>query len=100
MTNYEGEKMNKAELIDAIAQELEVPKAAAGRFIDSFVHHIIKNLSKGESVVIPGLGSFVVSNRAARKGRNPQTGAEIKIAASRVARFRPAKKLKDSVSGK
>ena len=89
--------MNKAELIDAIAQDTESTKASVAKFVDSFIDQTIKALKKGESLVLPRFGSFVVSNRAARKGRNPQTGAEIKIEASRVARFKAGKNLKDEL---
>ncbi|MCX7090242.1 MAG: HU family DNA-binding protein [Legionellales bacterium] len=92
--------MNKSDLVDAIAGETGATKAATANFIDSFVENIISALKKGESVALPGFGTLEVRPRAARTGRNPQTGAEIKIAASHVVRFKPGKKLKETVAGK
>ena len=92
--------MNKSDLVDAIASDTGATKAATLIFIDSFIDNIISALKKTESVTLPGFGSFAVSPRAARTGRNPQTGAAIKIEASYVVRFKPGKKLKETVSGK
>ncbi|MCX7119394.1 MAG: HU family DNA-binding protein [Gammaproteobacteria bacterium] len=92
--------MNKTELVDALAGQAEITKVAAGKIIDDLTAIISAELSNGGEVALPGFGSFVVANRAARQGRNPQTGAVIKIAADRVVKFKVGKKLKDSVSTK
>ena len=89
--------MNKSELIDAIASQADLSKAAAGRAVDAAVKVIKTSLRKGGSVTLIGFGTFHVSKRAARMGRNPRTGAEIKIRAAKVPKFRPGKALKDSV---
>ena len=88
--------MNKNELIDAIAAEADLPKAAAGRALDAVVNAITGELAKGESVAIVGFGTFSVKPRAAREGRNPRTGETIKIAASNTPGFKPGKGLKDA----
>jgi DNA-binding protein HU-beta len=90
--------MNKAELIDAIAGTAELSKADAGRALDATVAAITKALQKGDSVAVIGFGSFVVRERAARTGRNPKTGEEIKIAASKNPVFKAGKALKDAVN--
>ena len=80
--------MNKAELIDAIAASAGLSKADAKRALDGFVSATTGALSKGDTISLVGFGSFSVSERAARDGRNPQTGAVIKIAAKKVAKFK------------
>ena len=92
--------MTKADIIDRMASDADVSKAAAGRALDSALEAITKSLTKGDSVTLVGFGTFTVSKRAARKGRNPQTGAEISIPASKVPRFKPGKGLKDSINRK
>lgn len=92
--------MTKAELIDKIAKDAKVSKAVAGNALSSVIDGISKALAKGDSVTLVGFGTFSVSRRAARKGRNPQTGSEIRIAAAKVPRFRPGKNLKDMVNKK
>jgi DNA-binding protein HU-beta len=89
--------VNKSELVDAIAKEAEMSKAAAVRALDALITSITKALKKGEEVALVGFGTFHVKKREARKGRNPRTGAEIKIAAAKVPGFRAGKTLKDSV---
>ncbi|HQR56307.1 MAG TPA: HU family DNA-binding protein [Burkholderiaceae bacterium] len=89
--------MNKTELIDHIAKQADISKAAAGRALEAIVGGIRHSLKKGNSVTLVGFGTFTVSKRAARTGRNPRTGAAIKIKAARVPKFRPGKALKDSV---
>jgi len=89
--------MTKAELIDKMAADGKVSKAEAGRLLDSFLSNVTSALGKGESVTLVGFGTFTVSQRAARKGRNPQTGATINIPAAKIPRFRPGKGLKDKV---
>ena len=91
--------MNKAELIEIIASEADLSKAAAGRALDAAVAGITKALKKGDSVSLIGFGTFAVGKRAARTGRNPQTGDAIKIKAAKVPKFRPGKGLKDTVNG-
>ena len=89
--------MNKSELVDFIAAEAEISKAAAGRALDAVTTAVKKTLKKGDSVTLVGFGTFSVGKRAARVGRNPQTGAEIKIKAAKVPKFKPGKGLKDAV---
>jgi DNA-binding protein HU-beta len=90
--------MNKSELIDAIAKSADISKAAAGRALDATVDSIKKSLKKGDLVSLVGFGTFYVGKRAARTGRNPQTGATIKIKAAKVPKFRAGKGLKDAVN--
>ncbi len=90
--------MNKSELVDFIAAEAEISKAAAGRALDAVTTAVKKTLKKGGTVTLVGFGTFSVGKRAARVGRNPQTGAEIKIKAAKVPKFRPGKALKDAVN--
>ena len=90
--------MNKAELIEAIADHADMTKADAGRALDATIDSITAALKKGDSVALVGFGTFSVKDRAARTGRNPQTGAEIQIAASKVAHFAVGKSLKDAVA--
>ncbi len=90
--------MNKSELIDAVAATADLSKASAGRAIDAMVETISDTLRGGDPVVLVGFGSFVVKDRAARIGRNPQTGAEIQIKAARVPAFKAGKALKDAVN--
>lgn len=89
--------MNKSELIDAIATGAGLTKVSAGKVIDTFMSTVTDVLKHGGQVVLPGFGSFSTGNRAARTGRNPQTGKEIQIKASRVAKFKAGKKLKEAV---
>jgi len=89
--------MTKAELIEKMATDGKVSKAEAGRLLNSFITNVSGALSKGDTVTLVGFGTFTVSKRAARKGRNPQTGATINIPASKIPRFRPGKGLKDKV---
>tara|TARA_Y100000992_G_scaffold177988_1_gene120043 strand:- start:367 stop:639 length:273 start_codon:yes stop_codon:yes gene_type:complete len=90
--------VNKSELIDAIASGADVSKASAGRALDSAIGAIMGALKSGDSVALVGFGTFSVKHRAARSGRNPQTGAEIQIAAANVPSFKAGKALKDSVN--
>ena len=80
--------MNKAELVEAIASESKLTKADAQRALEGFINATTKALKKGDRVALVGFGSFSVAKRAARTGRNPQTGKEIKIAAKKVAKFK------------
>ncbi|MDY6009530.1 MAG: HU family DNA-binding protein [Duodenibacillus sp.] len=90
--------MNKNELVEQIAQAADISKGKAALALDAFVAAVTDSLKKGEDVSLVGFGTFTVSERAARTGRNPQTGAEIKIEASNVPKFRAGKKLKDAVN--
>lgn len=85
--------MNKAELVNKIADDTGVTKTQANAAIDSFIEAVTKTLKSGGKVTLVGFGTFVISKRKARKGRNPQTGAEISIKARRVARFKAGKEL-------
>ncbi len=90
--------MNKTELIDHIAKQADISKAAAGRALDSIISAVKTTLKKGNSVTLVGFGTFSVGKRAARSGRNPRTGATIKIKAAKVPKFRAGKALKDAVN--
>ena len=90
--------MNKSELIDQIAKSADISKAAAGRALDATVGAIRTSLKKGGMVTLVGFGTFYVGKHAARSGRNPRTGATIKIKAARVPKFRAGKALKDAVN--
>lgn len=89
--------MNKAELIESMAAEAKITKADAKRALDAFVNNTTKALKKGDRVALVGFGTFSVSKRAARKGRNPQTGKEIKIAAKKVVKFKAGADLSKKV---
>lgn len=89
--------MTKTELIEHIASQNEMTKAAAGRALDSVLEAIEKTLVSGDKLALPGFGTFSTGKRAARTGRNPQTGAEIKIAAAVTVKFTAGKSLKDAV---
>ncbi|MCY3640786.1 MAG: HU family DNA-binding protein [Gammaproteobacteria bacterium] len=90
--------MNKSELIDQVANTADLSKAAAGRAVDAALDAITGSLKQSEPVSLVGFGTFLVRERAARKGRNPQTGENIDIAASRAAAFKPGKALKDALN--
>jgi DNA-binding protein HU-beta len=90
--------VNKSELIDAIAASADLPKAAAGRALDATLEAVTKALQNNESVALVGFGTFSVKERAARTGRNPQTGQPIEIAAATLPTFKPGKALKDAVN--
>ena len=90
--------MNKGDLIDAIAKDAGLSKVDAGNALNAFVSNVSKSLKKGENVQLIGFGTFSISARAARTGRNPQSGAEIKIAAKNVAKFKAGKALAEAVN--
>lgn len=90
--------MNKAELIEAIANSTKSTKADAGRALDATIEAVGKALKKGDRISLVGFGSFSVAKRAARLGRNPQTGKEIKIAAKKVVKFKAGTELATSVN--
>ncbi|GAA5138377.1 HU family DNA-binding protein [Thalassotalea piscium] len=88
--------MNKTQLIEKIAIDADITKASAGRALDAFMGAVTESLVAGEDVALVGFGTFKVSDRAARTGRNPQTGAVIQIAASKAPGFKAGKTLKDT----
>ncbi|MBF6056921.1 MULTISPECIES: HU family DNA-binding protein [Thiomicrorhabdus] len=90
--------MNKSELVSAIAEEAGLTKADAAKALDATVSAITKAMSAGDTVAIIGFGTFKVGERAARTGRNPQTGAEMQIPAAKVPKFTAGKALKDAVN--
>lgn len=89
--------MNKAELIEAVATAAELPKATATRAVEGLLSAVANALKQGQQVALPGFGTFEVRERAARQGRNPQTGQTIEIKASKVPSFKAGKALKDAV---
>jgi DNA-binding protein HU-beta len=90
--------VNKSELVDAIADGADISKASAGRALDSAIDAITATLKNGDQVSLVGFGTYSVKHRAARAGRNPQTGAEIQISAANVPSFKAGKALKDAVN--
>ncbi len=90
--------MNKTELIDAVAEATDLSKADAGRAVDAVVDTITGALKEGDAVTLVGFGTFLVRPRAARTGRNPQTGATIEIKAANAPAFKAGKALKDAVN--
>jgi DNA-binding protein HU-beta len=89
--------VNKGELIEHIAKQADLSKAAASRALDAVIGGVRTTLKKGGTVSLVGFGTFSVTKRAARTGRNPRTGATIKIKAAKVPKFRPGKALKDAL---
>jgi DNA-binding protein HU-beta len=94
----QGALVNKTELIEHIAKNADISKAAATRALESTIGAIRTTLKKGNSVSLVGFGTFAVGKRAARTGRNPRTGAAIKIKAAKIPKFRPGKALKDALN--
>lgn len=92
--------MTKAELVDSMAKAGGTSKAAAEKALNGFLDAVKKSLKKGQKVALTGFGTFSVSNRKARMGRNPQTGAAIRIKATKVPKFTAGKSLKQAVGGK
>jgi len=90
--------MNKAEIIEKIASQADMTKASAERVLNSSIEQIIKSVTKGEDVQLIGFGTFKSGKRAARIGRNPQTGAELKIPATKTVKFSAGKAFKDAVN--
>jgi len=89
--------MNKGQLVEAISRDARITKTQAQDALDAFVKNVQSSLKNGDKVTIVGFGTFSASNRAARMGRNPQTGAPIQIAAKRVAKFSAGKALKEAI---
>ncbi|MBQ7480252.1 MAG: HU family DNA-binding protein [Lachnospiraceae bacterium] len=92
--------MNKTELVDAIAKKASISKKDAEAAVKAFTEAVTAELKKGGKVQLVGFGTFEVAKRAAREGRNPQSGAVMKIAASKAPKFKAGKALKDTVNGK
>lgn len=90
--------MNKAELVAVMAEKAEISKKDAEKALKAFTEVVAEEMKKGEKVQLVGFGTFEVSERAARTGRNPQTGAEMKIPASKAPKFKAGKALKDMVN--
>ena len=90
--------MNKTELVAAIAEQAEISKKDAEKALKAFTDVVAEELKKGEKIQLVGFGTFEVSERAAREGRNPQTGEAMKIAASKAPKFKAGKALKDSIN--
>ncbi|MEJ2424920.1 MAG: HU family DNA-binding protein [Candidatus Thiodiazotropha sp.] len=90
--------MNKAELIEAMAESADISKAAAARALDGMVNAVTEVMKAGDTLSLVGFGTFSVKERAAREGRNPQTGETIKIKASKIPSFKAGKALKDAIN--
>jgi DNA-binding protein HU-beta len=97
-TIQRGFFVNKSELIDHIAKQADISKAAAGRALEAVISGVQTTLKKGDTVSLVGFGTFAVTTRAARTGRNPRTGDAIKIKKAKVPKFRPGKALKDALN--
>jgi DNA-binding protein HU-beta len=93
-----GKEVNKSELIEHIATQADISKAAAGRALEALIGGVKIALKKNETVSLVGFGTFSLTERAARQGRNPRTGDAIKIKSAKVPKFRPGKALKDAVN--
>ena len=89
--------MTKADLISSMAKDSKITKTAAEKALNAFTGSVTKALKKGDKITLTGFGTFSTARRKARKGRNPRTGQEIKIGATKVARFKPGNKLRRSV---
>ena len=96
MNNLKGNTVNKSQLVDQIAENADISKAAAGRALDALVETVTETLKSGDQVTLVGFGSFIVRERAARTGRNPKTGEAIEISAAKVPAFKAGKALKES----
>jgi DNA-binding protein HU-beta len=90
--------LNKTEMIETVSKTADISKAAAGRAVEAMIGAVRTSLKKGQMVTIVGFGTFYVGKRAARSGRNPRTGAAIKIKAAKVPKFRAGKALKDALN--
>ena len=90
--------MTKAELIESVASKVDLPRATAERAVNTMFDEMVAALKQGDKVNISGFGTFSISTRKARTGRNPKTGESIEIAASRAAKFKPGKTLKDEIN--
>ena len=90
--------MNKKELTEAVAAENQITRAEAEKVLKSLTEIMTKTLAAGEKIVLPALGTFEISERPERDGRNPRTGETIKIAAAKTVKFKPGKSLKESIN--
>jgi len=90
--------MTKTELTSQLSKDAEITKAQAGAVLDSLAKVIVDNLQKDEKITLPGVGIFSVGHRAAREGRNPQTGETLQIAAANTVKFKPVKSIKESIN--
>ena len=98
LVSHQGATVNKAELIDKMAASADISKASATRALDAMLDAVTDSLKQSEQVALVGFGTFTVKERAARQGRNPQTGATIQIAAARIPSFKAGKALKDALN--
>jgi DNA-binding protein HU-beta len=89
--------VNKAEIVSKISKDVKISKGAADKALTSFIDGVTKALKKGQNVTLVGFGTFTVGKRKARRGRNPQTGKEIRIPAKKVAKFKAGKALRETV---
>jgi DNA-binding protein HU-beta len=89
--------MTKADLISAVAKDAKITKTGAEKAVNAFTSTVVKAMKKGDKITLTGFGTFSVARRKARKGRNPRTGKEIKIAATKVAKFKVGNKLRNAV---
>ena len=90
--------MNKSQLVDKISEGADLSKAAAGRALDAFIDAVTEAMKEGDQVALVGFGTFLQRHRGARTGKNPQTGAPVKIKASNTVAFKPGKSLRDAVN--
>lgn len=90
--------MNKSELIEAVAEQADLPKTSVSKVLDAFLETVSATLASGEEIALVGFGTFTVKDRPERQGRNPATGQPMTIAAARVPSFRPGKALKETVN--
>jgi DNA-binding protein HU-beta len=91
-------KVNKSQFIDAVAKYADIPKMDAEKAVNAFIDTVSEQLAKGNSIGLTGFGTFSPKERKERKGRNPKTGEEIKIASAKVPNFKPGKTLKDMIN--
>ena len=98
MRTDRGIRVNKQELIDAVAEAADLSKASAGRAVDATLEAIRNAMREGDAVALVGFGTFYVGKRAGRTGRNPRTGAPIRIKAAKLPKFRPGKPLRDALN--
>ena len=95
---YQGGNVNKSELIEAVAERVDLPKTSVNKVLEAILETVTSTLTSGEEIALVGFGTFAVKERPERQGRNPATGQPITIAAARVPSFRPGKALKESVN--
>jgi DNA-binding protein HU-beta len=98
--NDEENRMNKGDLVNAVAEKVGLSKGQAGEALDAAINSITEALKRGEEVKIVGFGSFVIANRAAGEARNPRTGEKVQVPASKAPKFRAGAQLKEAVNGR